>query len=949
MTTSLHKKSTSAILTLAISLVLGFGAFVNTASANLVAPILLDGLNLTGKIVAGALPQVDDIPIKVGADNSTGIHADQAVLIVNNILADSAVLSSQNIVQDAYTTCRQSQNADTCNGTGGLTFGSFSEVKALNDAVAKLGTDLVTARKAENGNIEKYKVDNLTADTAAASAAAINQSQNTAETGLGTQANNDVAAQGAGTNTTTIDQGAVKTQKDNINNELNYTSTNEDAQLAVLQKACVVWSASEPTNLTPCFAIIVYKVIYRPTSYVLMGSGYIFDQMLSFSIDNSNNMVVPPFIDTIWKTARDFSNMLFIFVLLYTGIMTMFGMGEWAKTVRNVVIIALLINFSLFFTKIIIDAGNILALGVMNAMSTTSLSQGLASAFQPQKFLTTAALSGAADPSGGNAIVVFLVATVVSGFAAYIFFKAAILFVRRLVVFWALMILSPFAFISFTLPAEYNKFNKWLKELTNQAFIAPIFLFFMYIIMMAIQAGGGIMANMPSAGAGWFKALLAPVLVAAILIKAMSEALKFTEEMAGSTGAQISNLVGGAMGMAGGVALGAVTGGTALAGRAVLGRAAQGLADSGKLAKLATSDNMAGRFLGRQAITLNDKARTGTWDVSGTAFGKSTIGKAAGAFGVKMEGPGANAKGGFEGAQKRQAEADIAMAKKLKVTDEEKETILGPEKAAEGVAKTGKEKADKAVTDAQKAYNDSDTAKEIESSKKGVATAEQSAKVAQDTIAKAQKAYDEGFTDTGSASDLALKQVLDNAKTAGKPQIDALKAAEAKLEEAITDDKGSPVAQALKTAIKDAEATAKTAGEVLETAKEELAKKEKVVAEENARRRGSYADYVENRAQVIGGLASTVAGVAGGAIGGIAAGPLGVAAGYTAGVTLGVGTYSNKQAQATAKKIRGTTVKEEEDAEKTDKDYAKMAKLLAEKTKKDEGAPAVKSAAPVSH
>lgn len=298
-----------------------------------------------------------------------------------------------------------------------------------------------------------------------------------------------------------------------------------------------------------CFPIAVYYVIYKPTAYLMMGSGYIFDKTLALSIDKKF-VSDPTFINNSWKIIRDFSNMLFIFILLYTGIMTMFGEMNWKRTVIQVVIIALLINFSLFFTKVIIDAGNILATGIYSSINTgSSFSQSLASQFEPQKFLDTA--GKLQDPL--NSTIIFVIAAIVSVFAAYVFFKAALLFIGRLLAFWFLMIVSPFAFISMTFP-KGNKFQDWFGMLLNQAFVAPIFLFLLYIIMQVISAGGGILGTLggatSSSNPSWFDTLIAPILTAILIIVALHKSLKFAEGMADDFSKLGAKIGAGALGAA---------------------------------------------------------------------------------------------------------------------------------------------------------------------------------------------------------------------------------------------------------------------------------------------------------------------------------------------------------------------------------------------------------------
>src|SRR3989338_4333342 len=73
-----------------------------------------------------------------------------------------------------------------------------------------------------------------------------------------------------------------------------------------------------------------------------------------------------------WTAVRDFANMFFIFALLYIAIQTILGLaGGGAKRVlAHVIIAALLINFSLFATKVVIDSGNILAVTIWDKIQT---------------------------------------------------------------------------------------------------------------------------------------------------------------------------------------------------------------------------------------------------------------------------------------------------------------------------------------------------------------------------------------------------------------------------------------------------------------------------------------------------------------------------------------------------------------------------------------------------
>lgn len=670
-----------------------------------------------------------------------------------------------------------------------------------------------------------------------------------------------------------------------------------------------------PENLYDCIPTVVYYLIYKPTFYLLMGAGYIFDKTLILSIDK--DFVGQPFVADSWKIIRDFSNMAFIFVLLYAGISTMLGMGNWRKTVIQVVVVALLINFSLLFTKVIIDAGNILATGIYSSIDTgNSFSASLASKFKPQVFLSTA---GKVTPM--DATIVFIIASIVSVFAAWVFFKAALLFIGRLLAFWFLMIVSPFAFISTTFP-KGNIFGKWFGQLTGQAFVAPVFLFLLYIIMQVLSAGGGILSKFEAAGVistgnanmVWFTSLIAPILVAILIILALKESLKFAEGMAGEFGQLGAKIGGTVMGVAGGVALG----GTALVGRKVIGGAAQRLEESGKLKQWATSDSKFKQFAGRNLMGANDKVRQGTFD----ARGLSTVQKAAGAAGLAYVGkPSAGAKGGYEGMQKRQDEKDTKFAKRLELTDDEKKAIAATHgvDAAEAAAKEHKDEVTKRTSDITKTETEiaaaeanlenSVTNTQLKAAQKMIAEQEKVIEAAKTKTAAALAAHSAARNAGPGILDPNLSKVLADAEKEERDALDKLQSTQTTLGVATQAHEASAEFKAVQGA-KDKLVTAQ--GELSKA--EGLAKDAKVIAEkakeaaklsvetENKRRAVSFADHVEGRIFV-----PTAA------------------------------LYSTKQAKNTAEKIRKGKTTEEKANENTIELLTKALKKTQEGGEKEGG------------
>lgn len=610
-------------------------------------------------------------------------------------------------------------------------------------------------------------------------------------------------------------------------------------------------------NLMSCLADYVFFPVYEVSSFALKGSGLIFDTMLSLSIDNKDNMVVPDFINSSWTIVRDFSNMIFIFILLYTGIMTMFGAADWRKVILQVVVIALLINFSLFFTKVIIDAGNVFAVGIKNAIGgpSISISAGLVAGFQPQKFLTYA---GAAA-NAGDAIIVFVVATVVSGFAAYVIFKAALLFLGRLIGFWFLMIASPFAFISTTLP-KGNKFQSWLESLLGLSFAAPVFLFFIYLILLVIQSGGGILSKFPSTGIGWFEKLLGPTIVAILIVVALKKSLEFTESMAGSFGKMGAQMMSAAMTT---VSVGARVGVATVSGGASLAMSGAQMAAKGFGGKIdATTGKRVGGFGGfaseggkwdQMGAGMN-KFKESKWggratnvaggagkflkessfDIRNVGGDNSILGHVAG--GLLKQGVGALGIGkgvGAGGVAASQAKQDkinqegaLKAAQGAEMTTSEKVVLLQ--------AQADKQRAERKLNAAKLAHEKSRTGALVKLAEGAMKSIQEVAKKATEKTASAQKSYD--VSRNSGKIDPALLSALADAQKEEAKVISEQLSADATLTKARADDEVSDEATVFKAAVTE-----------LATATTRVAEETTKVNEENDHRRYEIAEKIEKK------------------------------------------------------------------------------------------------------
>ena len=359
-------------------------------------------------------------------------------------------------------------------------------------------------------------------------------------------------------------------------------------------------------------------------------------------------------INVAWKTIRDLGNMGFIFVLLYAAITTILGTGKNNKElIVKIVVVAILINFSLFFTKVIIDISNVLALAFYDAIvpgaaaTGFSISEtGLSHAFT--QYLKLTSLFGSStnglNLSMSEIITMGIMGSILLLISAFVFFAVALMFIIRYVVLIIVLILSPIAFLSFVLP-EMNQYrDQWWKALSGQAFFAPIY-FALTWISLKILAGimgaekavfgkaadfsaignlGSVASNQAVSGAS--EGIVATFINFAIVIAFIIISLVIAKEWANKAGPQVGKLTSWATGAAGKATLGVACwtgrktigswGGNALNDEDLKARARQG--DMGARLKLATAGKVAKssfdmRATGLGGIMGSGKAQKGGW------------------------------------------------------------------------------------------------------------------------------------------------------------------------------------------------------------------------------------------------------------------------------------------------------------------------------------------------
>lgn len=275
---------------------------------------------------------------------------------------------------------------------------------------------------------------------------------------------------------------------------------------------------SSDVSLLDCIPIGLYNFVYVPSAAILYFSGGMLDSFFSWSISSSVYRDSTFVVDG-WRIVRDLSNIGFIIALVYAAISVILQLGgNIRRTVVSVIIIGLLINFSLFFSKVVIDAGNAVAKVFYNQITISgvasdtiieadvevkSLSQAIVDGMDLQKIISNQTLDAITNNSYGNRryadeglITLMIVMGIILNLTtAWAFFLVSWTFIGRVVGLWLAMISSPLAFLSKVLPqvgrmgGSNFTMGSWFSNLLSLSFLAPIFIFLIYLLILLIDSG----------------------------------------------------------------------------------------------------------------------------------------------------------------------------------------------------------------------------------------------------------------------------------------------------------------------------------------------------------------------------------------------------------------------------------------------------------------------------
>lgn len=471
--------------------------------------------------------------------------------------------------------------------------------------------------------------------------------------------------------------------------------------------------------------LYVWEIIwFYTTQIILVLIGYVLDIFIFLSIDSS--FYRSGLIETGWEILRDFVNIVFIFSLLMMAFRIVLKMDESGskKQLIKTILVALTVNFSLFISYAVIDASNLLAHVFYNKIEakgaykaqvldpedkentsslskfitdfvgedTRSISLAVASNVNPQIIVTGNAGKGFLEN-----FIIITGAGLINVLLIVVFLNMMMVFLGRTLGLMFSSMLSAVAFTSLTIPGMQNKkfigFNKWLEELISTAFMAPVFLFFIYIAVTFLKEKG-FLASLAAKPEQDFLTRMLVVFVPFLIVGGvLMLSKKISNDMVGELG---KTAVKGVGMLAGGIIAAPMVvgaGAAALGGAAAAG--AGGLASgAGGLASRMGASRMGGAIskFGRGTSKVGKKMMSFKADPTKLPGFKNLVGKDLSSSISKVTGK--SALGHLRDKKKKAADNPIFAMEDSKFKKEDDDKAL----------KDAKDKADKAKRDAESPY-----------------------------------------------------------------------------------------------------------------------------------------------------------------------------------------------------------------------------------------------------
>ncbi|MCR4325720.1 MAG: hypothetical protein NUV59_02840 [Patescibacteria group bacterium] len=265
------------------------------------------------------------------------------------------------------------------------------------------------------------------------------------------------------------------------------------------------------TCMGRALAALTSATLIYAASWILTISGLLFNWLVENTIIQFAAWYdsIHVAVEQAWSAFRDIANILIIGIFTFTAISIILGIKEYGqkKTIAKVLVIAILINFSLLFAKIIVDASNYTATQIYNAagLNTGNTANQSVGAGQQSGAAASSGIAGTfidllgvrgfgnslqsindiaeARDNGWIALMHGILVFAILGGAALVLLYGAFLLLSRALMIIFLFITASLAFATYLVPklaATKVGWDTWWSSLLKSAALAPLLMFFLW-------------------------------------------------------------------------------------------------------------------------------------------------------------------------------------------------------------------------------------------------------------------------------------------------------------------------------------------------------------------------------------------------------------------------------------------------------------------------------------
>jgi hypothetical protein len=250
--------------------------------------------------------------------------------------------------------------------------------------------------------------------------------------------------------------------------------------------------------------IVIYRILLQVGYFVFYIGASAFDLLLDFGVISFGLSLekynILPVINMVWGVTRDVANIILLGMWIFIAIATIINNKQYnIKTFAvRIIIVALLINFSLFFTKAFIDLNNFFAFqfyrGIAPAAATgAATNQGISTKIGSAIKITSSEDIVKYLEEGKKKGVSQFLADVIGktifmiGAGLVLLFGAYHIAIRTVGLFFVL-IGSAIATVFYLVPNLNKYFIQWRDSLIQFSIFGPILIFLLWAVVKITEA-----------------------------------------------------------------------------------------------------------------------------------------------------------------------------------------------------------------------------------------------------------------------------------------------------------------------------------------------------------------------------------------------------------------------------------------------------------------------------